>query len=123
MQQEQVQGNWEQLKGNLLKEWGKLTEDDLQQVKGNWKVLKGKLIERYGLTQEQAAEKYEQFMDKMAVDGSEILANMSHMADNVNEKAHDMMQCCNSYVKNNPLKSVGMVALAGLVIGSLLAKK
>ncbi len=120
MQQEQVQGNWEQLKGKLLKEWGQLTDDDLQQIKGNWKLLKGKLVERYGLTQEQAAEKYEQFMNSS---GSELMAKMGDMADNVNEKAHDMVQCCNAYVKKNPLKAVGMVALAGLVLGSLLAKK
>jgi uncharacterized protein YjbJ (UPF0337 family) len=62
MKQEQVQGNWEQLKGNILKEWGKLTEDDLQQIKGDVKILKGKLVERYGITKEQAAEKAEQFM-------------------------------------------------------------
>jgi ElaB/YqjD/DUF883 family membrane-anchored ribosome-binding protein len=123
MKQEQVQGNWEQLKGNILKEWGKLTEDDLQQIKGDVKILKGKLVERYGITKEQAAEKAEQFMEKMAVNGSELIAKMGDMAENVNEKAHDMVQCCNAYLKKNPLKTVGIVALAGLVIGALMSRK
>ena len=32
MNQEQFEGSWEHLKGDLKKQWGKLTEEDLLQV-------------------------------------------------------------------------------------------
>lgn len=56
-----LKGKWEQVKGNVQKEWGKLTNDDLDQIKGDSKVLAGKLQEKYGMTKEEAekaANKY-----------------------------------------------------------------
>jgi uncharacterized protein YjbJ (UPF0337 family) len=50
----QVEGNWEQFKGSVQKNWGKLTGDDLDVIKGNRKQLAGKLQERYGTAQEEA---------------------------------------------------------------------
>jgi uncharacterized protein YjbJ (UPF0337 family) len=49
-----LQGKWEQLKGEVLVKWGKLTNDDLDQVKGQRDKLVGKLRERYGLERDQA---------------------------------------------------------------------
>ncbi len=50
----QVEGNWEQFKGSVQKNWGKLTGDDIDVIKGNRKQLAGKLQERYGTAQEDA---------------------------------------------------------------------
>jgi uncharacterized protein YjbJ (UPF0337 family) len=49
-----LQGKWEQLKGEVLVKWGKLTNDDLDQVKGQRDKLVGKVRERYGLERDQA---------------------------------------------------------------------
>ena len=35
----QVEGNWEQFKGKVQTQWGKLTGDDLDVIKGNRKQL------------------------------------------------------------------------------------
>lgn len=43
-------GKWDQFKGNVQKQWGKLTDDDLDVIKGNKNILKGKLKEHYGWT-------------------------------------------------------------------------
>ena len=54
MNQDQLAGNWEQMKGHLTQKWGKLTGDDFAAAKGDLKVLAGKLQERYGLVKEEA---------------------------------------------------------------------
>lgn len=62
MNQDILKGKWKQLKGNLRKTWGKLTDDDVEQINGNYELLVGKLQERYGHTRELAekecAEKF-----------------------------------------------------------------
>ena len=47
-------GNWNKLKGNVKKQWGKLTDDDLDVIDGNKDILVGKLQEKYGMTVDEA---------------------------------------------------------------------
>lgn len=54
MNKDILEGKWEQLKGSLQKNWGKLTNDDLDIIKGDAKMLAGRLQERYGMTKEEA---------------------------------------------------------------------
>ncbi|MGB7917857.1 MAG: CsbD family protein, partial [Rhodomicrobium sp.] len=48
MNWDQIAGDWKQFEGRAQKQWGKLTNDDLQQAKGDQKILAGKIQERYG---------------------------------------------------------------------------
>ena len=54
MNKDTFEGRWEQVKGDVQKKWGKLTNDDLDVVKGDAKKLVGKLQEKYGMTKEEA---------------------------------------------------------------------
>lgn len=54
MNSDQLQGNWKQLKGDVKKQWGKLTDDDLAQVEGHYDKLVGRIQERYGVAREEA---------------------------------------------------------------------
>lgn len=63
MNTEIMSGQWEQLKGHVLKQWGKLTNDDVEQIRGNAKILAGKLQERYGRTKEQAEQEVSKWID------------------------------------------------------------
>jgi uncharacterized protein YjbJ (UPF0337 family) len=63
MNSDTLEGQWKQLKGHVRKQWGKLTDDDVDQVKGDAEVLAGKLQERYGRTREQAREEVRQFLE------------------------------------------------------------
>jgi uncharacterized protein YjbJ (UPF0337 family) len=54
MNWEQIEGKWDQLKGKVRAQWGKLTDDDLAQVGGRKDQLVGRLKERYGIEKEQA---------------------------------------------------------------------
>jgi len=52
---------WTQLKGQERKQWGKLTEDEVDQIQGDSEILMGKLQQRYGYTREQAQREIERW--------------------------------------------------------------
>ena len=54
MNNDQIQGNWKQLKGAVKEQWGKLTDDDLTEVNGKTEKLLGKIQERYGVERDEA---------------------------------------------------------------------
>jgi uncharacterized protein YjbJ (UPF0337 family) len=54
-----LSGKWNQLKGKIREEWGKLTDDDIDQIAGKSEQLVGKLQERYGLAKDEAQRQYE----------------------------------------------------------------
>ncbi len=49
-----IQGNWKQMKGDVKKQWGKLTDNDMAELEGNRDKLVGKVQERYGITKDAA---------------------------------------------------------------------
>ena len=53
MNEDILEGQWTQLKGRLRKQWGRLTDDDIDQIKGNRDILLGKLQEYYGKNREE----------------------------------------------------------------------
>jgi uncharacterized protein YjbJ (UPF0337 family) len=54
MNQDRINGSWEQVKGSVQKAWGKLTNDDLSVIEGDRKQLAGKIQERYGVAKDEA---------------------------------------------------------------------
>jgi uncharacterized protein YjbJ (UPF0337 family) len=54
MNWDQVEGKWLQMKGEVRRKWGELTDDDIEQIKGNRDKLAGRLQERYGIGKEEA---------------------------------------------------------------------
>lgn len=56
-----IAGNWKQMKGKVVEQWGKLTEDDLNVVQGRRDQLIGKLQERYGIAKDEAERQMKEF--------------------------------------------------------------
>jgi len=54
MNWDRIQGNWKQLKGKTLAQWGKLTDDDVDLIAGRREQLAGKIQERYGVAKDEA---------------------------------------------------------------------
>jgi uncharacterized protein YjbJ (UPF0337 family) len=54
MNNEQLQGNWNIVKGKIKEQWGKLTDDDIDRVDGQFEQLIGEIQKRYGITREEA---------------------------------------------------------------------
>ena len=52
-----VKGKWLEIKGDIQKAWGKLTDDDLEKTKGDMKAVGGLIQQRYGEAQENSHKK------------------------------------------------------------------
>ncbi len=64
MNWDQVEGNWEQFKGKVQTQWGKLTNDDLDVIKGNRRQLAGRIQERYGHAQDAADKEIDDWLSR-----------------------------------------------------------
>jgi len=61
MNAEQFKGQWRQIKGEIRKQWGKLTDDELDRIAGEKDVLVGTLQKKYGITKEEAEKQVKDF--------------------------------------------------------------
>jgi uncharacterized protein YjbJ (UPF0337 family) len=59
-------GKWKQVQGEVKKQWGKLTDDDLMIVEGQRDKLVGLVQERYGYAREQAEHEVDEFIQKFS---------------------------------------------------------
>lgn len=61
MNWDQVEGKWKQMQGQFRKQWGKLTDDDLDVIAGHREILAGKIQERYGVAKDEAEKQVTDF--------------------------------------------------------------
>jgi len=63
---EQFKGQWKQFKGELKRQWGKFTDDDLLQIEGSYDKFQGRLQERYGNRKEEVERWTDQWFQNHA---------------------------------------------------------
>ena len=63
----EVEGKWNQLKGNVREKFGKLTDDDIQVIAGKKDQFLGKLQERYGIARAQAEKELDAWLKTVHV--------------------------------------------------------
>lgn len=61
MNSDVIKGNWKQFKGEVQKQWGKLTDDDLDIINGEKEKIVGKIQERYGYARDKAEKEYDEW--------------------------------------------------------------
>jgi uncharacterized protein YjbJ (UPF0337 family) len=66
MNWDRIEGNWTELKGKIQKQWGKLTNDDLDVIEGKRMELSGRLQQRYGYAKDQADREIDNWMNSAA---------------------------------------------------------
>jgi uncharacterized protein YjbJ (UPF0337 family) len=54
---DQIQGNWEQVKGKAKRAWAELTDDDVLKAEGSLDKLYGIIQERFGDTKDAIQKK------------------------------------------------------------------
>jgi len=64
MNTDTLKGQWKQLRGHVRKQWGLLTDDDLDQIQGDAEVLAGKIQERYGRVKDEARQEVDRFLQE-----------------------------------------------------------
>jgi uncharacterized protein YjbJ (UPF0337 family) len=61
---DEAAGKWQQVKGKLKQQWGKLTDDDLTILEGSRDRLAGQIQERYGIAKEDAERQVREFRER-----------------------------------------------------------
>ena len=65
MNSEILKGKWNELKGSVQEQWGKLTNDDLDQAEGNRDQLIGRIQQRYGMARDEAEREVDKFLNNL----------------------------------------------------------
>jgi len=62
MNKDMMAGQWKQIKGEVKRRWGMLTDDELDQTEGNFDKLVGRIQERYGYEKFKAEQEINDFL-------------------------------------------------------------
>ncbi len=65
MNWDRIEGNWKQFKGNVVQQWGKLTDDQLDVIAGKRDLLLGKIQEAYGISRDETEKQLTAWQDRM----------------------------------------------------------
>lgn len=55
--QDQVAGKWKEIKGELRKTWGEITDDEFEKTKGDMQAITGLIQQKYGESKENLKDK------------------------------------------------------------------
>lgn len=61
MNWDSIEGNWEEFKGKVKTQWGKLTDDRLDVIAGRRDQLRGEIQKAYGITKDEAEKQVKAF--------------------------------------------------------------
>jgi uncharacterized protein YjbJ (UPF0337 family) len=59
-----LKGQWKEIKGEIKKKWGNLTDDEVTETEGREDKLVGLLQKKYGYARDKAQQEYDEFMNR-----------------------------------------------------------
>lgn len=86
--QQELAGHWNEVRGKLQEKWGKLTDDDLRTFNGNIDQLIGRIQQKTGETREAI----EHFLSQFSKEGSDMLEAARERAQETAEHLADGMR-------------------------------
>jgi uncharacterized protein YjbJ (UPF0337 family) len=138
MNQQTLQGNWNEIKGKLRSKWGTLTDDDLKVFNGNVEQLLGMIQRKTG----EAREGIEQFFEQLSSDGASVISRTGETVRAYAQQAAETVQETSKYaaesvregyaevedmVRQRPAESLavcfGVGMITGVVVGLLLRQR
>ena len=82
-----MEGNCRQVRGDVKRQWGKLTDDDLTAIDGRREALEGRIQERYGYTKDRVRKEIEEWQRSFAAQlsrtGDELAAQIESIRDDI----------------------------------------
>jgi len=135
---QELQGQWNKLRGQVKERWGQLTDDDLQIQGGNVDQLVGKIQQRTG----ESREAIERFLNDLTSRGASAVAQATEAVSNfaqqagdrlrdrygdMADQARDRFDSAQDMVRHNPSQAVaaafGVGLVAGLIVGLALRSR
>lgn len=135
---QELQGQWNQLRGKVKEKWGQLTDDDLNVAGGNFDQVIGKIQQRTG----EGRESIEKFMSTLTQQGGSAVSQVAEKArefaatggekfkegyGQASDYARMQLEQAEDLVRQRPGQSVaaafGVGLVVGLVVGVALRSK
>jgi uncharacterized protein YjbJ (UPF0337 family) len=135
---QELQGQWNQLRGRVKEKWGQLTDDDLQIQGGNVDQLVGRIQQKTG----EGREAIERFLTDLTSRGSSTISQAAESVSQYASQASDRLRehygdiadqarqrydSAQDMVRHNPTQSVaaafGVGLVAGLIVGLALRSR
>jgi len=126
-----LQGQWNQLKGEVKKRWGQLSEDDLKWSGGNIDQLVGRIQQRTG----ESRDAIEKYLDQLTSQGGSVVSSAvesvgsyaqdithrlrDHYGD-ISEQAQEGYATARDYVSRNPVQWLAIAFGVGVLTGVLM---
>jgi uncharacterized protein YjbJ (UPF0337 family) len=125
---QELEGNWNSVKGKLQEKWGQLTDHDLMQFKGDANQLIGAIQAKTGETRRVVEEFINTAMknsgatvQKAVESAKEYAGQASEMASERYQQAKEGVQAgmqeAEEMVRRSPMESVAVAFGAGLIAG------
>jgi uncharacterized protein YjbJ (UPF0337 family) len=123
-----LKGQWNEVRGQLKKKWGELTDDDLKFTNGNIDQLVGVIQRKTGETREGI----EQFIDALTAQGASAVAQaadavgeygrfmtdqMREGYNRVSDRFGRQYENSRAMIRENPAQSVGTAFCVGILLG------
>ncbi len=131
---DQLQGQWNEVKGRLKEHWGQLTEDDLRQCEGNADQLVGMVqrktgaargeVEKFingvfqGSMSDQAAEKLHHYADAAQGFADDATQYAREQARRLAAQSSDYSAQLATTVRNRPAESLAIAFGLGIAAGA-----
>jgi len=135
---QELQGQWNRLRGQVKEKWGQLTDDDLQIHGGNIDQLVGRIQQKTG----EGRESIERFLNELSSRGasavSQAAESVSQYAQQAGgrlrehysefaDAARDRYDSAQDMIRQNPTQSIatafGVGLVAGLIVGLALRSR
>lgn len=71
MNQDQLEGKWDEFTAKIKQEWADLTDDEVRRAEGNIEELTAKIQQKYGDTREAVAEKINRITEGVKNDSAQ----------------------------------------------------
>jgi len=128
---QELQGQWNEVKGRLQEHWGQLTDDDLRRVEGSTDRLVGVVQQKTGASKREV----EEFLDEAMASGRSTLQQASESAsqyvDEASELAREqyaraaaateqMSKQMVHTVRERPIESMAIAFGVGIAAGALM---
>ena len=129
--QQTLQGNWNEIKGQLRSKWGELTDDDLSAFNGNVEQLVGTIQRKTG----EARESVEKFFEQVSSTGAAAINRAGETVRASAHKATDTVQEATQaaaaavrdgyaevedMVRQRPVESLAVCFGAGMITGVIV---
>ena len=130
--QQTLEGNWNEIKGKLRTRWGDLSGDELESAHGNVEQLMSTIQRRTG----EAREAVERYLEELTTDGASMAAKAADTARQYAQAAQESVQDAarqaaesakagyrrtEQTVRERPVESLAFSFGAGLISGVVVA--